>query len=76
MFDDDYDDFDITEPFSEAEFVVHNDRELRNLDAGRNEWDNGDDDRVECPHCGNMVKIREDDAYVHCRECGEEFEVD
>jgi len=32
MFDDD--DYNPVEPFSQDEFVAHNDRELRNLDAG------------------------------------------
>ena len=40
-FDDDY---DPTEPFSPDEFVSHNTREIRNLDAGRDDWDDGDDE--------------------------------
>jgi hypothetical protein len=39
----DFDDFDPTEPFSEDEFLAHSKRELRNLDAGRDDWDDGDD---------------------------------
>ena len=65
MFDD-FDDYDPTEPFSQDEFVSHNDRELRNLDAGR------DSDRAECPDCGKMVRIRDGGVAV-CRNCGCEF---
>ena len=36
-------DYDPLEPFSEDEFVSYTKRELRNLDAGREEWDDGDD---------------------------------
>ena len=51
MFDDDFeDDYDPTEPFSQDEFVTHNKRELRNIDAGRDDQDDGDDDI--CPDCG------------------------
>jgi len=64
MFDDDYD-YDPTEPFSEDEFVTYNDRELRNLDAGRN----ADCASVPCPCCGRMVRI--DSA--RCRSCGMEY---
>ena len=38
-----FDEYDPTEPFSEDEFIVHNDRELRNIDAGR-DADDGDDE--------------------------------
>ena len=43
LFDDEYNPI---EPFSRDEFVTHNNRELRNLDAGRDSHDNGwpDDD--------------------------------
>lgn len=75
MFDDDFDDdfmddHNPVEPFSAAEFAVHNDRQLRNLDAGR---DSDDPDRVECPDCGKMVRVR-DEGLVTCRNCGCEFE--
>ena len=36
-------DYDPTEPFSQDEFVAHNDRELKNLDEGRDDWDDGED---------------------------------
>ena len=39
--------------------MAHNDRELRNLDAGRYEYDAGDDedyDDVVCPRCGSAVR--------------------
>jgi len=39
-----FDDYDPTEPFSQDEFIVHNDRELKNIDAGRDEWDDGEDE--------------------------------
>ena len=43
--DDDFDDgYNPIEPFSEDEFVAHNDKELRNLDAGRDDWDDEDED--------------------------------
>ena len=75
MFDDDYfDDFNPVEPFSMGEFVTHNNRELRNLDAGRNEWDD-DPDRVRCPDCGHMVGICEGDEVAICRKCGCDFDV-
>jgi len=38
FFDDDH---NPVEPFSGDEFVSHNDRELKNLDAGRDVHDNG-----------------------------------
>jgi DNA-directed RNA polymerase subunit delta len=41
MFDDDYDPL---EPFSGDEFVTYTRRELRNLDAGREEFDDGDEE--------------------------------
>ena len=74
MFDEDFfDDFSPTEPFSQAEFVVHNNRQLNNLDAGRND---NDPDRVKCPDCGSMVGIPEDNVFATCRNCGYEFCVD
>ena len=77
MFDDDYDDFDPTEPFSEDEFVTYNKRELRNLDAGRDDWDDDDDDcdEVDCPDCGTMLKFHNDAESVRCRHCGSKFRV-
>lgn len=63
-----HDDYNVVEPFSQSEFAVHNDRELRNLDAGR------DSDCVECPDCGKMVRIRDGDTFVTCRNCGCEFD--
>ena len=71
MFDDDYDDYDPTEPFSQDEFVTHNNRELRNLDAGKNE--NDDYDYLRCPMCGNTVRCRPNAPFARCRECGTEF---
>jgi hypothetical protein len=40
----DFDEYDPMEPFSQDEFVVHNDRELKNIDAGRDGWDDGEED--------------------------------
>ena len=65
MFDDDYDPI---EPFSQDEFIVHNNRELRNLDAGRDDWDD-----LDCPNCSSEVKSRPDAPFARCRECGTEF---
>ena len=79
MFDDDYDEHDWTEPFSPAEFVAHNDRELRNLDAGRGEWDDGDEDDgedyddLDCPRCGNAVRCHVHAQTARCRKCGTQF---
>ena len=67
MFDD-FDDYDPTEPFSQDEFVVHNNRELRNLDAGGNEWDD-----LDCPMCGNAVRSPANAPFARCQECGTEF---
>jgi len=39
-----FDEYDPTEPFSQDEFIVHNDRELKSIDAGRDEWDDEDDE--------------------------------
>ena len=72
-FDDDFDDYNPVEPFSEAEFVVHNNRQLRNLDAGR---DSDDPDSVECPDYGSMVRICEGDEVAVCKKCGCDFDVD
>jgi len=58
------------EPFSRDEFTTYNDRELRNLDAGR------DSDYDECPECGEELHIRDGAEYVRCRECGGRFRVD
>ena len=69
-------DFDPTEPFSQDEFVTHNKRELRNIDAGRNSDD--DYERVQCPYCGHIVRFREDDAddgYADCPKCDRGFRV-
>ena len=82
MFDDDYDDFDPTEPFSEDEFVTHTRRELRNLDAGRDEDDDGDDDYEDddediedfkCPRCGSAVRCHVEASFARCRKCGTKF---
>ena len=70
---DDDDGFDPTEPFSEDEFIVYNNRELKALDAGR------DPDalrRTRCPDCGAAVVFDVDDDEVECDDCGCEFEVD
>jgi len=79
-FDDDYDDYDPTEPFSEDEFVTHSKRELRNLDAGRDveEEDDYDDDAedmedFDCPQCGNAVRCHVDAPFARCRKCGTKF---
>jgi len=74
MFDDDYDDYDPTEPFSQDEFVTHNNRELRNLDVGRAE--NDDYDEADCPHCGCVVTVDPDDDFAHCPNCNREFPMD
>jgi len=66
MFDDD--DYDPTEPFSQDEFVAHNNRELRNIDAGRNEWED-----LRCPMCGSAVRSPANAPFARCRECGTEF---
>ena len=71
MFDDDYDDYDPTETFSDDEFVVHNNRELRNLDAGRDDSD--DYEELSCPHCGNVVLCHVHAPFVQCRKCGTKF---
>ena len=68
MFDDDFDDYDPTEPFSQDEFVVHNNRELRNIDAGGNEWE-----ELRCPMCGNTVRCPANAPFARCQECGTEF---
>ena len=77
MFDDDFDDYDPIEPFSQDEFVTHSKRELRNLDAGRAEDDDGDEDDedyedFDCPRCGNVVRCHVD-APARCRKCGHQF---
>ena len=66
------------EPFSQDEFIVHNDRELRNLDAGRGEWDDGDDDDgdyddLDCPRCGHAVRAHVHAQFARCRRCGNQF---
>ena len=85
MFDDDYGDFDPTVPFSEDEFVTHSKRELRNLDAGReedydgdgdDEEDDDDDEDIEdfdCPKCGSPVRCHVDAPFARCRKCGTKF---
>ena len=72
MFDDDSGDYNPVEPFSRDEFAVHDDDELDDLDAGR---DCDVCDREPCPHCGTMVRFRDDDEFGLCRKCGEEFSV-
>ena len=71
FYDEDFEnDYNPVEPFSQDEFVVHNDRELRNLDAGRD-----DRNEADCPHCGNVVRFRIDAESVRCRNCGKRFHV-
>ena len=53
MFDGHYDDYDPIELFSQDEFIMHNNRELNNFDADREEWDD-----LGCPLCGNEVRCR------------------
>ena len=80
-YDDDYDDYDPTEPFSEDEFVTYNKRELRNIDAGRDEDDDGDDtdeddediEDFDCPNCGNAVHAHVDAPFARCQKCGTKF---
>ena len=74
MFDDD--DYNPVEPFSQDEFVAHNDRELLNLDAGRYEYDASDDedyDDVVCPRCESVVQNPVNAGTAHCRSCGTKF---
>ena len=81
FYDDDFEDdgFDPTEPFSQDEFVTHNDRELRNLDASREEWDddeeedNEDFEDFDCPRCGNAVRCHIHAPFARCRKCGTKF---
>ena len=75
MFDDDDDDYNPVEPFSRDEFSVHNDRELRNLDAGRDDGDDGDEDYddLDCPRCGSAVRAHVNSQFAHCRKCGNKF---
>ena len=61
------------EPFSQDEFVTYNNRDLRNLDAGRNE--NDDYAREPCPDCGMMLKFHTYATSVRCRNCGGKFRV-
>ena len=64
--------YDPTEPFSGDEFTTHSDRELDDLDAGRN----CDDYYCEtCPDCGNTLRFRAGAVMVHCRNCGGKFRV-
>ena len=70
MFDDD--DYNPVEPFSQDEFVAHNDRELLNLDAGRSEYDEDYDDVV-CPRCGSAVRNPVNAGTAYCRSCGTKF---
>ena len=80
FYDEDFEDgYNPVEPFSQDEFVVHNDRELRNLDAGREDWDDGDEDDdedyddLDCPRCGNVVRCHVDAKFARCRKCGNQF---
>jgi len=70
MFDDDFDNYDPTEPFSQDEFIVHDDDELDDLDCGE------DADafyREPCPRCGTMMRFQGGDVYAYCRSCGGRF---
>ena len=73
FYDEDFENgYNPTEPFSRDEFATHNDRELDDLDAGR------DPDRYDyysCPQCGASLKIRDDADKVRCRNCGGKFRV-
>jgi len=79
FYDEDFEnDYNPVEPFSQDEFVAHNDRELRNLDAGREDWDGGEDDDedyddLDCPRCGNAVRCHVDAKFARCRKCGNQF---
>ena len=68
FYDEDFERHDPTEPFSRAEFSVHDDRELADIDAGR-----GDYDRATCPDCGAALKYRYDAVKARCRNCGGKF---
>ena len=70
FYDDDFERHDPTEPFSRAEFSVHSDDELDDLDAGRD-----DTNRATCPDCGATLKFRCDATKVRCRNCGGKFRV-
>ena len=55
FYDEDFEnDYNPVEPFSQDEFVAHNDRELRNLDAGREDWDDGEDDDEDYDDLGRV----------------------
>ena len=69
FYDDDFDGYDPTEPFSQAEFVVHSDRELRNLDAG---GACGNYYHKPCV-CGDTPIYRDGDDYATCPNCGREY---
>ena len=74
FYDEDFEDgYNPVEPFSQDEFVAHNNRELRNLDAGRDADD--DYDREPCPDCGATLKFHTNSTSVRCRHCGSKFRV-
>jgi DNA-directed RNA polymerase subunit RPC12/RpoP len=81
FYDEDCEDgFNPVEPFSRDEYAVHNDRELRNLDAGRDDWDDGDDDdedeeyeEFDCPRCGSEVRCPVGVPLARCKKCGNKF---
>ena len=88
FYDEDFEDdnsrgYNPVEPFSQDEFIAHNDRELRNLDAGRDDWDDGDDDEDDdedwfstpCPRCNNMVDFKDSAEFARCKKCGNKFSV-
>jgi len=79
FYDEDFEDdhnggYNPIEPFSQDEFIAHNDREIRNLDAGRGEWDDDEDyDDLDCPRCGNAVRCHVNAQFARCRRCGNQF---
>lgn len=80
FYDEDFeeDGYNPVEPFSQDEFVSHNNRELRNLDAGREDFDDGDDydediEDFDCPQCGSAVRCHVNAPFARCRKCGTKF---
>ena len=71
FYDEDFEErYNPVEPFSRDEFAVHNDRELRNIDAGREDYCH-----ESCPRCGNTLRFRDSAVKVRCRNCGSKFHV-